>query len=139
MSQFKAVHRHLFGDVYSWAGSFRTVRIAKDGSPFCYPEHIGGQIRALFSNPEYDFWRRSFSSDEFACHAAHFLTELNAIHAFREGNGRTQFAFMGIVSAHVGHPFDLARLNHQAFLKAMIASFYGNEEPLIVQIRAMID
>ena len=35
---YKAIHRHLFQDVYAWAGQYRTVRIAKDGSAFCYPE-----------------------------------------------------------------------------------------------------
>jgi cell filamentation protein len=33
-----AVHRHLFQDVYEWAGTPRTVRISKQGNPFCFPE-----------------------------------------------------------------------------------------------------
>jgi cell filamentation protein len=38
---YYAVHRHLFQDVYAWAGRPRTVRLGKAGSAFCYPEHIG--------------------------------------------------------------------------------------------------
>lgn len=37
---YQALHHHLFQDVYSWAGKFRTVRISKGSSAFCYPQHI---------------------------------------------------------------------------------------------------
>jgi cell filamentation protein len=37
---YKAVHHHLFQDVYQWAGQVRTVRISKGGNPFCFPENI---------------------------------------------------------------------------------------------------
>ncbi len=139
VSHFKAVHRHLFGDVYPWAGAFRKVRISKGSSTFCYPENIAAQLRDLFADPRHDFWRCELSAAEFATVGAHFLSELNAIHAFREGNGRVQLAFMGMVSAHVGHPFDLGRLVPSRFLAAMISSFRGDEEPLAAQLREMID
>ena len=35
-AHYCAVHRHLFQDVYLWAGKYRTVRTAKDGNSFCY-------------------------------------------------------------------------------------------------------
>jgi len=47
-AHYKAVHRHLFQDVYEWAGQVRTVRLSKGGNPFCYPEHIETQA-ATFS------------------------------------------------------------------------------------------
>ena len=45
---YQAIHRHLFQDVYPWAGNIRTVRISRHGSMFCYPEHIRSQMRTLF-------------------------------------------------------------------------------------------
>lgn len=39
-AHYRSVHRHLFQDVYSWAGRYRTVRTAKDGNWFCFPEYI---------------------------------------------------------------------------------------------------
>jgi cell filamentation protein len=39
-TRYKAVHHHLFQDVYDWAGQVRTVRISKGGNPFCFPENI---------------------------------------------------------------------------------------------------
>ena len=49
---FKAIHRHLFQDVYDWAGEVRNVRISKDGNMFCYPENIAGEANKLFSQLE---------------------------------------------------------------------------------------
>lgn len=48
VTHYRAIHRHLFQDVYRWAGRFRTVRIAKDGSMFCFPERIDGEMAKLF-------------------------------------------------------------------------------------------
>src|SRR5262245_47582773 len=45
---YRRVHRHLFQDVYSWAGKYRTVRTSKGGNPFCFPEHIGAAMDKLF-------------------------------------------------------------------------------------------
>ena len=49
VSHYSAVHRHLFQDVYEWAGKFRTVRLSKDTSTFCYPENIGKEMQRLFA------------------------------------------------------------------------------------------
>ena len=46
---YRAVHHHLFQDVYDWAGKFRTVRLAKDISSFCHPEHIARDMTTLFA------------------------------------------------------------------------------------------
>lgn len=47
---YRAIHHHLFQDVYAWAGTFRTVRIGKDGHAFCYPENIASEMKKLFSD-----------------------------------------------------------------------------------------
>jgi cell filamentation protein len=47
-AHYKRVHHHLFQDVYSWAGKYRTVRTAKGGNWFCYPEHITSSTNQLF-------------------------------------------------------------------------------------------
>jgi len=45
---YRAIHRHLFADVYRWAGRYRTVRTSKSGNMFCFPEHIAVQMERLF-------------------------------------------------------------------------------------------
>jgi cell filamentation protein len=134
-----AIHRHLFQDVYAWAGSPRTVRISKGGSSFCYPENIDREIGRLFSDLAKQKYLSGLDSDSFANKAAHFLAELNAIHPFREGNGRTQLSFMTALAEQAGHPFALERIDPKAMLDAAITSFGGSEKPLATLIRGLID
>jgi cell filamentation protein len=137
-SHYCAVHRHLFQDVYRWAGRYRSVRMTKDDSPFCFPENIASEMRGLFARLRDDNFLRERDADGFANGAAAFLAYLNAIHPFREGNGRTQLPFVALLAAHAGHPLDLGQLDADAFLEAMIASFFGDEEPLRRSIRRLI-
>lgn len=130
VTHYRAIHRHLFQDVYAWAGRFRTVRIEKDGSMFCYPEHIGEQMRFLFASLREASFLRGLPSRVFVEQAAHSLAELNAIHPFREGNGRCQLVFLLVLTEYAGYSLDLSRLDPQAFLAAMVNSFQGNEDPL---------
>ena len=137
-AHFQAVHRHLFQDIYRWAGRYRTVRIGKGGSMFCYPEHIRTQLRMLFARLQERDRFANLNPDDFAGEAAHFLSELNAFHAFREGNGRAQMTFFAMLADRAGHPLDLERLQPEPFLAAMITAFNADERDLAVQIRSLI-
>lgn len=137
-SHYLAYHKHLFQDVYPWAGKPRTVRITKGASTFCYPENIQSELRKLFGWLRDQDFLRGLSKEEFACQAAHFLGELNAIHPFREGNGRTQLSFMDLLANQADHPLDLERLDPTAFLGAMVASFAGDETPLADQLLSIL-
>ncbi len=135
---FRAVHRHIFQDVYTWAGRSRTVRIGKGGSVFCYPEHIDAELGRIFGDLRQADALRGLDRARFAAGAAHILAELNAVHAFRDGNGRAQLAFTALLADRAGYPLDLARLDPPTFLAAMIASFRGDERPLAAQFSELI-
>ena len=137
-AHYRAIHRHLFQDVFDWAGKLRTVRIAKGDSMFCYPEHIDGEIQKVFARLQAERFLRGLSAPDFARRAAHVLAELNAIHPFREGNGRTQLTYLTVLAVHAGHPLMLARLEPKAMLAAMVASFTSNEAPLVGMIEGLI-
>ena len=138
ITHYRAIHRHLFQDVYAWAGTYRTVRISKGGSTFCYPEHIASEMRRLFGELRGRRHLRGLAAGDFSAAAAHFLAELNAIHPFREGNGRSQMVFFALISDRAGHRLRLDRLDPTAFLEAMVASFDGHEGPLSVAISDLI-
>lgn len=129
-AHYKAVHHHLFQDVYEWAGQVRTVRLSKGGNPFCFPENIENQAALLFGELKAADHFRDLDADAFSPKVAHFLAELNAIHAFREGNGRSQLTFLALIADHAGHPLDLEKLDPGEMLAAMIASFDGEEDAL---------
>lgn len=136
---FRSIHRHLFQDVYEWAGEPRSVRISKGGSMFCFPENIEGEATRLFATLKRDDFLKRLTSRAFASKSAHFLAELNAIHAFREGNGRAQLSFFLLLAHQAGHSLSLEELDPGAFLAAMIASFDGDEQPLATIIEHLVD
>ena len=76
---------------------------------------------------------------EFAKKSAHFLAGLNAIHPFREGNGRTQLSFLGIISQEAGHPLDFEKLEPNKILAAIVESFAGDEDHLRGVIADLIE
>lgn len=133
-AHYCAVHKHLFGDVYAWAGRYRTVRTSKGGNVFCYPENIDKEMKKLFERLHKGALYKPGSSSHFTKAAADFLGELNAIHAFREGNGRAQLAFLHLVSIRAGHPFDLTKLRPGPFLDAMIRSFHSSSGGLEAEL-----
>jgi cell filamentation protein len=135
---YRAVHHHLFQDVYDWAGRTRTIRLGKGGNWFCYPEHIDRELDAAFADLKQMNFLRGLSPQGFCAEGARFLSRLNAIHAFREGNGRAQTLFFSMLAAHAGHPIDLSRLPPNLMLAAMIRAFGGDESPLENLIRALL-
>ena len=138
ISHYCAIHRHLFQDVYPWAGKIRTIRISKNGSMFCYPENIKRELTKVLYALKSKSYLGGLQRSDFAVAAAHFLAELNAIHAFRDGNGRVQLAFLALIAFRAGHPLNLERLKPKVFLKIIIESFNGNEELLAVQINKLL-
>lgn len=81
---------------------------------------------------------RGLQAEKFSHKAAHFLAELNAVHAFREGNGRSQLSCFALLAHNAGHTLNLDRLDPREMLAAMIASFDGDERKLAAVILELI-
>ncbi len=137
-AHYRAIHHHLFQDVYDWAGEYRSIRIAKGQSMFCFPDHIVGQMDALFPRLHGAFFLPGGERSDFVTAAADFLAELNAIHPFRKGNGRTQLTFLFLLALRAGHPLDMARIRPEAMLAAMVASFLGELAALEREISGLV-
>ncbi len=136
--RYCTIHQHFFQDVYSWAGKLRTVRISKSGSAFCYPENIDREMRRLFAELAEQNYYAGLEAEAFAKKAAHFLAELNAIHPFREGNGRSQLSFLTLLAEDAGHSLNLEKLDPKAILEATIESFGGSEKRLATVIKDLV-
>lgn len=138
-THYLALHHHYFQDVYDWAGNVRDIRTGKGNNWFCYPEHIEVQAEQLFG----ELAARNHLAEmpgkrEFAEGAAWFLSELNAIHPFREGNGRIQLVFLTMLARNAGFRVNERKLRPEPFLDAMILSFNGWLEPLIEEIQRLL-
>lgn len=132
VAHYLNLHRHLFQDIYAWAGTLRTIRIGKGGNWFCYPEYISTQLIQTFADlgDQNDLVRPS----HFVARTSHFLTELNAIRPFRDGNGRTQMAFLAMLANRAGLPFQPDVIEKDRVLDAMVYSFAGDESRLAALI-----
>lgn len=138
-THYLALHRHFFQDVYDWAGEIRAIRTGKGDNWFCYPEYIESEAEKLFGElAARGYLAGAENKDALAQQAAWFLGELNAIHPFREGNGRIQLVFLTMLARNAGYELDEDRLQPKPFLDAMIASFSGNITSLTAEIRRIL-
>lgn len=111
LTHLQAFHRALFRDVYSWAGEIRTVNISKDRSMFAVWQFVEDATSSLLARLQDDRWLIGASRDHFVERLAFYYGELNVCHPFREGNGRTQRAFLRQLSAAAGWRLDWSALN----------------------------
>ncbi len=122
----QAIHRHLFQDVYDWAGELRVTEISKGGSQFQLVRFIETGLR----NVHYRLMQRSFleglDAPTFAREAGHILGDVNYVHPFREGNGRTQMVYLAQLAERAGHLIDLAKVSKTAWLTASRNAHVGD-------------
>jgi cell filamentation protein len=84
--------------LYDWAGEIRTVNITKDDTVFALAQWIEAQGEQLFAHLAAQRFLRGLDRDDFIVAAARLLSDLNALHPFREGNGRTQRVFLQLLA-----------------------------------------
>ncbi|WP_037317495.1 Fic/DOC family protein [Ruegeria halocynthiae] len=137
---YKRIHHHFFQDVYDWAGLPREIRTAKGGNWFCYPEYTDAQMTTLFNQLANEDHLTSLEDpEEFAPRAAHYIAEINAVHPFREGNGRCQLTLLNILLDISGFEMNEDLIEPDQFMSAMVASFHANNDPLTRAILAMME
>lgn len=134
----QAFHRELFGDIYGWAGELRTVAISRS-EPFCLPQHIETSAAAIFGALREETWLRGLQRSAFVDRLAHYLGEVNALHPFREGNGRAQRAFFGQLAREANWHLRWARLDREENDEASRASLLGDPSPLRDLIDAIVE
>jgi cell filamentation protein len=129
LAHLQAVHRHIFADVYDWAGEIRTVVIAKDDL-FALPENIVSYLGSVLEKLPAERHLRGLAREQVIDRLTYYLAEINATHPFREGNGRAQRAFVAQLAADAGYRVDWRRLDPQRNIDASRAAHRGDERPL---------
>ena len=124
------IHQYLFQDVYEWAGEVRTVDIIRGDSRFCNVRQIQSYSTTVFSALAAEKYLLNLEATVFAKRLAYYLSEINAVHPFREGNGRVQRLFISQLAEHAGYSLDYSALEQAELYPVMQASFLGNEQPL---------
>ena len=125
---FARIYRHIFGRIYPWAGEFRTINLAKLVTTEKMVEFERGPlvkpgIQRLFGELREDNYLRGLEPKTFAYRAAVYMEDLNFIHPFREGNGRTQRLFLEVLARQAGHILDQSKIDGRAWLEGSIQSY----------------
>lgn len=118
-----SIHKQLFQDIYTWAGKIRTVDISK-GTIFCLTQFIEVQYDDLYRKlKKENFLADITDKKEMAARLAYYLGELNMIHPFREGNGRTQRIYIEQLCQNNGRfDIDFTEVTKEEMVSASIQS-----------------
>ncbi|WP_128428050.1 Fic/DOC family protein [Streptomyces cyaneus] len=122
-------HAAIFGDLYDWAGELRTVDISKD-TPFCPVQNLAAYAAEVFGRLAAADHLRGLARGDFVRAAAELYGDINALHPFREGNGRAQRAFLAELSRRAGWLVNWTSLSPEENREASIKSFRGDNQPL---------
>lgn len=100
LAHLQRVHRHLFGDLYEWAGQVRTIEMwkATDHHPLPNPEHV----RTIFGRLAQDGHLRGLERSAFITKVSQLQADLFAVHPFREGNTRSTTLFVRLLAREAG-------------------------------------
>lgn len=118
----KRIHFFLFQDIYSWAGKYRTVRICKNDFMFSYPEYIDQELDKEFAKLKSNSYFKDLSLTLFCEEITRFKIEINAIHPFREGNGRVIRLLVEDIAFNAGYHVEFNQVTKNDYINAMILS-----------------
>ncbi len=117
-----AIHKYLFGDIFEWAGELRWVNISK-GNMFCNYEFIQSNADKLFEKLRNENYLKDTLEHEIPIRLAYYLSEINVLHPFREGNGRVQRIFIEYLAESIGYRVDFSDVSENDMIEASATSF----------------
>ena len=122
------IHKFLFEDIYPFAGKFRNENIAKGYFSFAEWQYIEPEINRLFDKLKAENYLQGKSREDLVKGLAYYLSELNVLHPFREGNGRTIREFIRELAFFNGYVLDLQNTTSEELLKASVDSIADTKE-----------
>lgn len=122
---YRTIHYFLFSDLYDWAGQIRTINISKKGTKFTSAENIETQATLIFKRLKNCNYFKGLARDEFIGEIVDFYCVTNALHPFREGNGRTQRVFLTQLIRNAGYDINFADMDTELLMIATIRSAQG--------------
>lgn len=134
-THLKNIHKFIFEDIYHFAGKYRTEQIGKSDTWFYPPNIIDESVKKLLNRLKSENNLRKLPEINFVERLSYYMAELNAIHPFREGNGRTIREFIRQLALYNGYELDWSSCEKDDILKASILSYddYTALEPILSQ------
>ena len=122
------IHTFLFEDIYPFAGKYRTENIAKGVFRFAEWEYIEPELENLLNKLKKENYLKDLPKEKLANRLAFYLSELNVLHPYREGNGRTTREFIRELALKNGYILNLKKVSPKAFLEASVKSIVDTSE-----------
>ena len=119
------IHRCLFEDIYEWAGELRKINIAKQGTSFCPAKDVHKLGLAIFHRLQKENEFRNLPKSEFISKVSELYNDINMLHPFREGNGRTQRLFFTLLIRRAGYEIDFSACDLEQLIVATIYAAQG--------------
>jgi cell filamentation protein len=121
------IHKYFLDTLYSWAGRTRNVQISKDGVLFCKAEHIENAMKDFERLLKKHLPKKTDNKSILSEKLAIIHCEFNAIHPFREGNGRTIRLFLDLLTLENGYGLiDFGKTAKKAYIEACISGMSGD-------------
>ena len=98
-----AIHRHLYQDIFDWAGDIREIDIYQGDTRFCHFAYIEKEGNVLMQDLEEEGYRIGLQKEEIVARLRHYYCEINVLHPFRIGNGIAQRIFFEQLAIHAGY------------------------------------
>ena len=127
--RLKFIHKYLFEDIFYFAGEYRQENITKGNFRFSEFEYIEDNIKQIFSKINIEEMKKMPFKD-FIIRLSYIMTELNVLHPFREGNGRTLRELIREICFDCGYVIDWYEINHDDILKASIKAVFDETEQI---------
>lgn len=127
LKHLQKIHKFLFEDIYSWAGKLRHVNIAK-GNQFCLAQNLESYADNIFSKLKAENYL--VDAENVSERLAYYLSEINVLHPFREGNGRTQRLFIEYLALNAGYRVDFSDVTPEEMIIASAESFACDYEKI---------
>lgn len=135
LEHLKAIHGYIFGDCYDWAGKVRTVEISKGESQFAPKKIIESGSSYIFNQLKKDNYLKNLTPESFSNKAGYYLGEINHLHPFRDGNGRTQRIFINQLAKSNNYYIAWDGVKREEMIKASVHAHQGQHELMSTLVR----
>ena len=132
------IHKFIFEDIYPFAGKIRKEQISKADTMFYPPDLINRELEKVFSKIKERSMLKEKDTEKIFDNLAYVMAELNIIHPFREGNGRTIREFIRLMAKKLNYNINWGNVDKAELLDASILSVY-NYEVLVPILKVCIE
>ena len=139
--ELQRIHKSLFSKIYDWAGELRTVNIRKGSEEYFLDyAYLENGAKFVFEELRKENYMQGLKRKDFVKRLAYFYEQLNFIHPFREGNGRTQRIFWQRVANEAGYKIDWSKvIGEELDNTSLIGRTENNLEPLEIMFKKIVD